>query len=70
MDGEQPPGFVWGILASYFVFFMSFAVNMVLQYKKVGRWRDYLFGEKAYIILSLTSKSLLTWLVFANTLIE
>ena len=43
---------------------------MVLQYKQVGRWRDYLFGEKAYILLSLTSKSLLTWLVFANTLIE
>lgn len=69
MDGAQPPGFVYGILASYFVFFMSFAVNMVLQYKKVGRWSDYLFGEKVYILLSLTAKSLLTWLVFANTLI-
>jgi hypothetical protein len=68
--GASPPGFVWAILGSYFVFFMSFAVNMVLQYKQVGRWRDYLFGEKAYILLSLTSKSLLTWLVFANTLIE
>jgi len=68
--GANPPGFVWGILGSYFVFFMSFAVNMVLQYKQVGRWRDYLFGEKAYIMLSLTSKSLLTWLVFANTLID
>jgi hypothetical protein len=70
MSGTQPPGFVWGILASYFVFFMSFAVNMVLQYKRVGRWRYYLFGEKTYIVLSLTSKSLLTWLVFANTLIS
>ena len=69
LDGEQPPGFVWGILVSYFVLFMSFAVNMVLQYKQVGRWRDYLFGEKTYIILSLTAKSLLTWLVFANTLV-
>jgi hypothetical protein len=67
--GEGPPGFVWAILASYFVFFMSFAVNMVLQYGQVGKWRDYLFGEKVYIILSLTSKSLLTWLVFANTLV-
>ena len=37
--------------------------------KKVGRWRDYLFGEKTYILLSLTSKALLAWLVFANTLI-
>ncbi len=68
-DGGSPPGFVWAILISYFVFFMSFAVNMVLQYARVGKWRDYLFGEKVYILLSLTSKSLLTWLVFANTLI-
>lgn len=68
-DGGRPPGFVYAILASYFVFFNTFAVNMVLQYKQVGKWRDYLFGEKVYILLSLTSKSLLTWLVFANTLI-
>jgi hypothetical protein len=69
-DGAEPPGFVYAIIISYFVFFFSFAVNMVLQYKQIGRWRDYLFGEKTYILLSLTSKSLLTWLVFANTLIE
>ena len=42
---------------------------MVLQYKQIGRWRDYLFGEKTYIVLSLTAKSLLSWLVFANTLV-
>jgi hypothetical protein len=70
MNGVHAPGFVYGIIGSYFVFFMSFAINMALQYKRVGRWRDYLYGEKAYIILSLTSKSLLAWLVFANTLIK
>jgi hypothetical protein len=70
MSGAAVPGFVYGIIASYFVFFNIFAINMVLQYKKVGRWRDYLFGEKVYIILSLTSKALLAWLVFANTLLK
>ena len=55
---------------SLFVFFNIFAVNMVLQYKQVGKWRDYLFGEKVYILLSLTAKALLAWQVFANTLIE
>lgn len=60
----SPPAFVYGIFASLFVFFNCFAVNMVLQYKKVGPWRDYLFGEKAYIFLSLTAKSLLAWQVF------
>lgn len=68
--GVQPPSFVYAILVSYFALFFCFAINMILQYKKVGRWADYLFGEKVYIILSLTAKSLLAWLVFANTLIK
>jgi hypothetical protein len=65
----SPPGFVYGIIVSLFIFFNCFAINMVLQYKQVGRWRDYLFGEKAYIILSLTAKALLAWQVFANVLV-
>jgi hypothetical protein len=65
----SPPGFVYGILVSLFIFFNCFAINMVLQYKQVGRWRDYLFGEKVYIILSLTAKALLAWQVFANVLV-
>ena len=40
-----------------------------LQYKPVGKWSDYLRGERAYIILSLVAKSLLAWQIFANTLI-
>ena len=39
---------------------------MVLQYKKIGPWKDYLYGERAYIILSLVAKSLLAWQVFAG----
>ncbi len=63
-----PPGFVYGIYVSIFVFFNVFALNMVLQYRKVGRWRDYLYGERAYILLSLFAKSALAWQVFAGTL--
>ena len=66
----SPPGFVYAIIGSYFIFFNSFAVNMVLQYKQVGPWKDYLFGEKVYIMLSLSAKSLLAWLVFANILVQ
>ena len=62
-----PPGFVYGIFASIFVFFNVFAVNMVLQYRKVGRWRDYLYGERAYVWLSLIAKSALAWQVFGGT---
>ncbi len=63
-----PPGFVYGIYFSLFIFFNSFAVNMVLQYRKVGRWGDYLYGERVYILLSLFAKSALAWQVFAGTL--
>ena len=62
------PGFVYGIVASLFAFFNIFALNQWLQYKQVGRWRDYLVGERAYITLSLVAKSLLAWQVFAGTL--
>jgi hypothetical protein len=64
-----PPGFVYAIVIMLFILFNCFAVNMVLQYKQVGRWKDYLYGEKVYIILSLTAKSLLAWMVFANVLV-
>ena len=68
LKGANPPGFVYGIIVSLFVFFNIFALNMFLQYKQVGKWRDYLFGEKTYIILSLTAKALLAWQVYAATL--
>lgn len=64
----NPPTFVYWIFFSIFIVFNCFAVNQVLQYKKVGRWQDYLYGERAYIILSLVAKSLLAWQVFAGTL--
>ena len=63
-DGEaKPPTFVYFIVPTLFVFFNIFAINMVLQYKKVGRWKDYLFGERFYIILSLTAKTVLAWII-------
>jgi hypothetical protein len=62
------PNFVIFIFVSLAIFFNIFAVNMVLQYKKVRKWKDYLYGERFYIILSLVAKSLLAWQVFAGTL--
>ncbi|MEF8774651.1 MAG: heliorhodopsin HeR [Halobacteriales archaeon] len=62
------PEFVIYIYVSIFVFFNLFALNMILQYLEVWRWRDYLFGEKAYVLLSLVAKSLLAWQVYFGTL--
>lgn len=67
-NGASPPGFVYGIFVTLFVFFNSFAVNMILQYKRVGPWKNYVFGESVYVFLSLVAKSALAWQVFAGTL--
>jgi len=64
----KPPAFVYTIVPTLFVFFNIFAINMVLQYKKVGRWKDYLYGERVYIILSLAAKTVLCWLIWTGTL--
>jgi len=64
----KPPAFVYAIVPTLFVFFNIFAINMVLQYKKVGPWKDYLYGERVYIILSLLAKSVLCWLIWTGTL--
>jgi hypothetical protein len=67
--GSAPiPGFVIAIFVTLFVAFNVFAINQVLQYRKVGSWRDYLYGERAYMLFSLIAKSLLAWQVFFGTL--
>ena len=66
-DGDFPE-FVIYIYVSIFVFFNLFAINMILQYRETGRWREYLFGERVYILLSLVAKSALAWQVYFGTL--
>jgi len=66
-DPANVPTFVYAIFFVLAAFFNVFAINMVLQYRKKGRWADYLYGEKVYIILSLTAKTALAWLVFGGT---
>ena len=64
----EPPAFVYGIIISLFLFFNVFAIVQWLQYKRVGKWANYLNGERTYITLSLVAKSLLAWQIFAGTL--
>ncbi len=67
--GYSPsPALVRWVHLSIFVSFNVCAVNLALQDRRVGRWHDYLYGERAYVVLSLVAKSLLAWQVFAGTL--
>ena len=62
------PGFVIGIVISLFIMFNCFAIVQWKQYKAQGKWANYLYGERIYIVLSLVAKSLLAWQVFAGAL--
>jgi hypothetical protein len=67
-SGGEFPEFVIYIYVSIFVFFNLFALNMALQYLERSRWKNYLFGEKTYVVLSLVAKSALAWQVYFGTL--
>mgnify|MGYP001080234582 CR=1 FL=1 len=65
----SPPGFVYGIIISIFILFNSFAYVQFRQYQAKGKWKDYLRGERAYIVLSFIAKAALALQIFSNTLI-
>jgi hypothetical protein len=48
--------------------FNSFALVQWKQYKAQGKWANYLYGERAYIVLSLVAKSALAWQIFSGAL--
>ncbi len=68
LGSANVPGFVYGIVVTQLLLFFSFGVNQWLQYRGVGRWADYAYGEKTYLVLSLVAKSLLAWQIFAGSL--
>jgi hypothetical protein len=67
-NGGDAPGFVYGIFVSLFILFNGFALNMWLGYRANGRWKDPLFVERAYIILSMVAKTALAWQVYQGAL--
>lgn len=68
VGADTVPGFVYGIVVAQFLFFFSFGLNQWLQYRGVGPWADYGFGEKAYLVLSLGAKSVLAWQIYGGSL--
>ena len=67
-NADGVPPFVYGIVISLFLLFNCFALNQWLQYRGKGKFTDYLYGEKVYLVLSLVAKSALAWQIFAGTL--
>jgi len=68
IGADTVPGFVYGIFVVQALFFFSFGLNQWLQYRGVGPWSDYAFGEKTYLVLSLAAKSALAWQIYGGSL--
>lgn len=68
-DLSMLPWFVIPGLIFYFLTFNLFGFNQLLQYKKVGPWQSYIFGERMYVWLSLFGKSILAWVVFLGIIL-
>lgn len=68
IGADEVPGFVYGIIFAQQLFFFSFGLNQWLQYRKVGKWADYIYGEKVYLVLSLGAKSVLAWQIYSGSL--
>lgn len=66
--GNGISAYVYWIYWTMLALFIGFVLNMYFQFKKLGHWADYLFGERAYIILSLLAKTVLAWQIFAGAL--
>ncbi len=70
IGADTVPGFVYGIVIAELVFFFSFGLNQWLQYRGVGRWSAYAFGEKTYLVLSLVAKTVLAWQIYGGSLAD
>ncbi|MBA3757600.1 heliorhodopsin HeR [Candidatus Saccharibacteria bacterium] len=60
--------FVYFLYLTALLLFVALFVNFYLQIKKMGRWEDYLFSEKSFIIISFIASSAVAWQIFAGTL--
>jgi len=70
IGADTVPTFVMVLVVLELLFFFSFALNQWLQYRGIGRWNDYLYGEKVYLVLSLVAKSYLAWQIYGGSLAE
>lgn len=68
-DLSMLPWFVIPGVLFYFLVFNLFAFNQIAQYKRIGKWSDYVYGERMYVWLSLFGKSILAWFVFLGILL-
>jgi len=71
MSDESPPNFVYAIVIVIAILYIGFGVIQLVQLCKSGTEPDVELNrgvELAYCVNSLTSKTILGWVIFANAL--
>jgi len=66
--GNGVPTFVYWVIVSLLALFACLAINRGFQHKKLGRWENFLFGERTYIILMFIAQTALAWQIFFGIL--
>jgi hypothetical protein len=62
------PAFVYWIVGSMAVLSVGYLVHMYFHYIQKGKWADYLYVERVYMLLALVAKTVLAWQIFAGVL--
>lgn len=60
--------YVYWVIISLLLLFASLIINRGFQYKKLGHWENYLFGEQMYLVLIFVAQTALAWQIFFGTL--
>jgi hypothetical protein len=68
VNGVGLPHFIYWIDGTIFAMTALLALNTYFNYQKKGKWADYLYGERAYMVLSFVAKTALAWQLFAGLL--
>jgi len=62
------PSFVYWLYGSMAIIFIALATNFYLQHKARGKWANYLYGERVFMIISVVAKTAMAWQIFAGLL--
>jgi hypothetical protein len=68
MYGTGLSKYVYWIDGLVFVVTLGLGYNKLQSLRAQGRWADYLFAERLYMILGFVAQTALAWLVFAGFL--
>ena len=72
IGSKTVPGFVYGIVFVQFVLFFSFGLNQWLQYRRVGKWSDYVYGEmrRGALVTGSVDFMTLDWFALADVSVD